>query len=506
MTAVVNIGKYRVLNQLATGGMGEVFLARHEGPAGFTKVVVVKRILPHLARDPAFVKMFLNEARLAALLEHPNIVQIFELGEEAGTWFIAMEPVLGHSLRQVSDRLKEQARAFPPQQLARICAQVLAGLHYAHELRDPKGEPLRLVHRDVSPENVMIGFNGAVKLLDFGIAKAASSVTDPTRVGALKGKYAYMSPEQLRGEVLDARSDVWSVGVVMYELFAGHRPFDALADAQLARDVESKAHVPLVIAAPDAPSALTELVERALMKDRNKRFPTAGAFASALERWVESQRTSLTNSQTAAFMRELYGAEADQVLSSVSTSGRLLEQKQPELYLSSGGEGRTARSTITPRSRALMFGATGAVALLFCVGLVVMLLTPDPVNAPQPPQPAVQTPPAAVSDAGAAPVAKGEAPPPEPEEQEDRPPPEEAAPLEAKVRKRGFGTVDLRVSPWAEVYEGRKKLGVTPMRPFELPVGRHVLTLKNPQLGVTRQVTFHLKKHGRTTLEVDLTE
>ncbi len=511
MTALVNIGKYRVLNQLATGGMGEVFLARHEGPAGFTKVVVVKRILPHLARDKAFVKMFLNEARLAAMLEHPNVVQIFELAEEAGTWFIAMEPVLGHSLREVSDRMKEQARAFPPQQLARICAQVLSGLHYAHGLRDSSGQPLDMVHRDVSPENVMIGFNGAVKLLDFGIAKAASSMTDPTRIGAVKGKYAYMSPEQLRGEELDGRSDVWSVGVIMYELLAGHRPFAALVDAELARDIETKAHVPLVMAAPDAPDELSNLIEKALVKDRSKRWPTAEAFGTALERWLEGQRTSLTNSQTATFMRELYGPEADQVLQSVSTSGRLLEQKKPQLYLSSGGEGHTAVNPVKPRSRGLIFGAVAAVLLVFTVGLVVMLLTPDE-SSPPPKKVSTQKPPPDVSpaaDAGAAAVAKV-TPPPEPvgnpPPDSDRPAPEDATPLDAKARKRGVGTVDLRVSPWAEVYEGRKRIGVTPMAPFELPVGRHVVTLKNPQLGVTRQVTCHVKKGARVTLKVELAE
>ncbi len=506
MTVTVNIGKYRVLHQLATGGMGEVFLARNEGPGGFTKLVVVKRILPHLARDPVFVKMFLNEAKLAALLQHPNLVQIFELGEHDGSFFLAMEPVLGHTLREICDRLKEQGRPFPPQQLARIAAQILNGLHYAHTLKDEQGRPLGLVHRDVSPENVMVGFNGAVKLLDFGIAKAVSSSNEPTAVGAVKGKFAYMSPEQLKAHELDGRTDVWSVGVLLYELLSGQRPFTSVSDAELVRRIEREPHRPLDAAAPGTPPELVKIVHRALEKDRARRFPTAEAMAAALERWVEAQRTTLTNSQTSAFMREVYGAEAEQVLASVSASGRLLEEdRQAEIYLSGHHQlGDPPRKKTSPRRRALMFGASAAAALFFVVGVVLVLFTPAegaarPVRDAAPVAATLPT-----ADPGAPLAATGDTAPVD--AGLDQPPPEEASPLPAKVRKRGVGKLALEVTPWAEVYEGRNRLGLTPMQPFELPVGRHVLTFKNPQLGATRQVTVKVSRNALVPLKVDLSQ
>src|SRR3954464_3154167 len=164
--------------------------------------------------------MFLNEARLAALLQHPNCVQIFELGEDQGTWFIAMEFIHGRTLRAVKQQLKKRERVFPPGQLARIAAQALNGLQYAHTMQGEGGEPCGIVHRDMSPDNVMVGFNGTVKVLDFGIAKASNAATT-TRTGTVKGKFAYMSPEQLLVQPVDGRSDLWAIGVLLYELVAG---------------------------------------------------------------------------------------------------------------------------------------------------------------------------------------------------------------------------------------------------------------------------------------------
>src|SRR5581483_4841164 len=171
--------------------MGEVFFARQEGPAGFQKPAVVKRVLANLAQDQKFTEMFLNEARLAALLQHANVVQIFELGESDGRYFIAMEYVHGRNLRTVRRKLRELEREFPPAQLARIVSQALLGLHYAHTRTDENGAPLGIIHRDMSPENVMVGFDGAVKVLDFGIAKAANAASFITQAGGMKGKFAY---------------------------------------------------------------------------------------------------------------------------------------------------------------------------------------------------------------------------------------------------------------------------------------------------------------------------
>src|SRR5205823_15041286 len=178
------LGKYRVIQLLATGGMGEVLLARHEGPAGFAKTVVVKKILRHLAHDQSFIDMFLNEARLAAQLTHPNIVQIFELGQEEDTWFIAMEYVHGRSLRVIKQQLLERKEVMAPWVAARLCSQALQGLHYAHTLTDERGKSLGVIHRDVSPDNVLVTFGGVVKLVDFGIAKPMNAEST-TRTGTL---------------------------------------------------------------------------------------------------------------------------------------------------------------------------------------------------------------------------------------------------------------------------------------------------------------------------------
>ncbi|MBK7860860.1 MAG: serine/threonine protein kinase [Archangiaceae bacterium] len=304
-------GKYQLLRELASGGMGEVFLARQAGLAGFQKPVVLKRILAHLAREPAFVEMFLNEARLAALLQHANVVQIFELGQEQDTYFIAMELVHGRTLRQIGERLSKLGRPFPPGQLARIASQALLGLHYAHQLRDDAGEALHIIHRDVTPENVMVGFDGSVKMLDFGIAKASSLVGD-TRAGVLKGKVAYLAPEMLVGGGYDARVDLWAMGVTLYELLAGQRPFDSTHAPALVKQIVTERPVPLSARATQLPPELGAIVERAMSKAPEQRFGSAEEMGAALEHLAATQGVALSNTETRAFMRELYGAEADE--------------------------------------------------------------------------------------------------------------------------------------------------------------------------------------------------
>jgi serine/threonine protein kinase len=251
------IGKYRILKHLATGGMGEVFLARQDGLRGFTKVVVVKRLLAQYARDPAFLEMFLNEARLAAQLHHPNIVQVFDLGEEQGQFFIAMEFVHGASLRVVKQKLSDAGRTFEPTMAAFLCAQALNGLQHAHALRDDAGQLLRLVHRDVSPDNLLVGFDGVVKVVDFGIAKASASVSTTT-TGTVKGKFAYMAPEYLAGDPIDGRADVYSMGVVLYELLSGTRPFRGNSEPALIMSIMRDDPPPLRSKAPGGSACARE--------------------------------------------------------------------------------------------------------------------------------------------------------------------------------------------------------------------------------------------------------
>ncbi|HTO98014.1 MAG TPA: serine/threonine-protein kinase [Myxococcales bacterium] len=276
------IGKYKLVRLIASGGMAEVYLARQAGAAGFQKLVCLKRILPHLARDKQFVEMFLNEARLAARLDHPNIVSIYDLGEANGNYFIAMEFIDGPSLRTVARRAHERGERLPIAEIVKIVSMAAGGLHYAHELADEDGKPLGLVHRDISPDNILVHRNGAAKVVDFGIAKAANS-GGQTRTGTLKGKVAYMPPEQLRGDSLDRRVDVFALGVVLYELLAGQRPWEGDSEVSLIGRIISEEPKPFASARPDAPGGLTAVIERAIAKDRGARYPGCHELQADLE-------------------------------------------------------------------------------------------------------------------------------------------------------------------------------------------------------------------------------
>jgi len=209
-------GKYQLIKRLATGGMAEVWLAKQTGIEGFNRHVVIKQILPHLAEDPEFVQMFLNEAKIASRFNHPNIAQIYDLGAENGSYFIAMEFIHGEDLGKVMRRAWTSGQWVARHIALRIVADTCQGLYYAHTRIDEQGRPLKVVHRDISPQNILISFDGAVKLVDFGIAKAADQVS-LTKSGAIKGKFAYMAPEQAGGKAIDGRTDIFALGLVLYE-------------------------------------------------------------------------------------------------------------------------------------------------------------------------------------------------------------------------------------------------------------------------------------------------
>jgi serine/threonine-protein kinase len=250
---------------------------------GFEKHLVIKRILPHLAEDPQFVAMFLGEAKLAAQLNHPNLVQLFDFGEAEGSYFIAMEFIDGPTLRLLLARARDQ-RAPPSFALsARIVSSAAEGLAYAHDFRDQvSDEPLQLVHRDVSPDNILVGRSGAVKLVDFGIAKARGQ-THHTQAGTVKGKVAYMAPEQLRGEALDRRVDLYALGVVLYELCTGRMPFEANSDASMVRAVLYDAAIPAVRRVPSLPPPIQAILDRLLAKDRDARYADCRTLHADLE-------------------------------------------------------------------------------------------------------------------------------------------------------------------------------------------------------------------------------
>jgi hypothetical protein len=303
----IRFGQYTLLRRIARGGMAEVFLAQQKGLEGFDRRVAVKRILPHLADAPDFVKMFLGEAKLAAQLTHPNVVHIYDFGKHDGDYFIAMEFVDGVHAGQLFKFIAETEK-MPPALVARLGADAAAALHYAHELRGNDGKPIGLVHRDVSPANLMVSFDGIVKLCDFGIAKAAALGEQLTNPGQVKGKYAYMSPEQTIAAPLDGRSDVFSLAIVLWELLAG-KTIVGRGDAVDAMRAIRDGKLPSITnAAPKTPPALAKALGWALSTRRENRA-TAMDFAQALEAYIKSSPEIATSMQLASWIRQRFSRD-----------------------------------------------------------------------------------------------------------------------------------------------------------------------------------------------------
>jgi eukaryotic-like serine/threonine-protein kinase len=268
------VGRYDVVGPLATGGMAEILLGRIVGPSGFQRPVVIKRILPHLARDKGFMEMFLDEARIVAGVRHPNVVQVHELGHEADELFLVMEYLEGESAAGLAKRLRAHDEPLDYSLAAYIVAEACAGLHAAHELVDANGQKQNVVHRDVSPQNVFITYSGEVKVLDFGIAVAADRVTR-TEAGTFKGKFEYSSPEQCKGQRLDRRSDVFALGILLFELATGKRLFKRMGQLATLRAICEEPIIRPTELLPDFPPALESIIMRALERDRDKRYQTA---------------------------------------------------------------------------------------------------------------------------------------------------------------------------------------------------------------------------------------
>ncbi|MBJ6764204.1 protein kinase [Myxococcaceae bacterium JPH2] len=309
LEAGTRIGKYVVRRKLAEGGMAEIYLCTARGPEGFEKEVVIKRVRAFLASDSEFVQMFIAEARLASRLNHANVVQIFDFDKHEDTYYLAMEYVRGCSLWELRKRCKEQLSPTPPTLVAHIGAEVARALHAAHRLKI-NGEHLHLVHRDVTPHNVLLSFDGAVKLTDFGIAKAGNRLSQP---GVLKGKFAYMSPEQARGEAVDARTDIFALGVVLWEMLTGGRLFEGDSEVAVLRAVQHSLIPPPARLNPDVPADLDAAVMRALHRDPQARFQTAAELERALAQSALQHARSVDDTNVGMFLRRLFPEAATYV-------------------------------------------------------------------------------------------------------------------------------------------------------------------------------------------------
>ena len=534
------LGKYKLVKLIASGGMAEVYLAKQAGAAGFEKLVCLKRILPHLARDKQFVDMFLNEARLAAQLDHPNIVSIFDLGETNGNYFIAMEFIDGPNLRGVAKRASELNELLPIPEVLKVISMASSGLQYAHDLADAQGNPLGLVHRDISPDNILVHRNGAAKVVDFGIAKAANS-SGQTRTGTLKGKVAYMPPEQLRGEQLDRRTDVFALGVVLYELLAGKRPWEGSSEVALIGKIMTEDPQPLHELRPDATPELLAIVDRALCKDRSQRYQSCHELQADLEELLVQMGQTITPARVADFIKA-YSPEApaaateatDAALGAVEEESFAGTGAAPQLI---GAQGRSPEEpeagtmmldAMPPpprKSRGLLYGIAafafiamigGGAGFFFLKGSddqsgpvaverATVVETPRPAPAPPP----AAEPPRVVEETRPRPAPKKVAvvdPTPAPivivKEAPRPPPPPPAAPtVSAK------GELVLLIRPWAKVEVDGHDIGVTPFSdPVMLAAGDHEVRLVNPDLGKDIKRTVHITPSGREVLKEILDE
>ncbi len=496
MNEVVIAGKYFLLHRIAAGGMAEVWLAKQQGWDGFEKLVVIKQILPHLAENTEYEQMFLDEARMAADLRHNNVVSTFEIGEEQGSYYMAMEFLNGYDLRALVETFKKN-RHIPYQIAVGIAKEACSGLHYAHTKKDLNGKKLSIIHRDVSPQNIIVTFEGLTKIVDFGIAKAVNQ-TSETLSGVLKGKYSYMSPEQAAGKIIDHRSDQFSLGIILYELTTMRRLFK--------RENEISTHQAIMrcdVKRPskfikDYPSRLESIVMKALSKNPRDRFSGCWEFNGALEEFLLHENYVHTPKKLKDFMRLVYGKNATKVpiFAKMSRSGvkSHLSSKHFEKLPASGslksesGQGRHTLAT-TSTGKFPFKTQMGFVAMLGgTLGVVIIILALSLI-----PKEAFLL---ALSGGGAFDVNTGKGlvdlkntgahenvlnnkrQLPIGLESEVR----TRLVLSKKPKKAASGRLKIVVTPWANVFLNGQKIGFTPLSPRILVPGKYTLKLENPIL------------------------
>jgi serine/threonine protein kinase len=341
LSPIGRIGRYDVLGRLAEGGMAEIFLARSAGAAGVARIVVVKRMLPSAEKNKDATGAFVTEARLLARLRHTSLVAIEEFGEEQGKHFLVMEWVRGIPMRRLFETAKAKG-GVPWPIAARLFADLSAGLHHAHLAKDERGNAMKIVHRDVTPENIIVSWNGAPKLLDFGIAK---STIDPqkTQAGVLKGKLQYIAPEQYQGNVLDGRSDIFALGVSMYEALTGESLYARASEYETVAAIVLDPTVPSVRALrPDVPEELDAIVRGALAKDRDQRTASADAISAALEKLLVEKGQGVRDADVAAYLEKLFPGES---------------ARDPKLDRTAFGGPAVRRRTASKEMEAMLLGA-----------------------------------------------------------------------------------------------------------------------------------------------------
>jgi serine/threonine-protein kinase len=536
----MQFGNYVLLKKLGTGGMAEVFLARQTGLAGFERLVCIKRILPHLTEHSEFITMFQDEARIAANLNHPNIVQIYELGEIEGSYFIAMELIKGEDVRQIYNAEVAKGHIIPYVNAAQMIYGACNGLGFAHASCDAMGKPLGLVHRDISPQNILVTYNGFPKIVDFGVAKARGKMTE-TRSGVLKGKYSYMSPEQAKGKPIDGRSDIFATGIVLYEITTGQRLFKRENEIETLHAVMNCRVPPPSKIIPGYPKDLEEIVMHSLAAKADDRYATAYDFANDLEQFILDQGSSTSPQALGSYMQELFAdklkddpyspeklEEMAKQASTISLAGhtpsprRSADDTVPSGLSAQRRAGATATRVITPEGSEVIIEEEEVVdpkmRMILWISAVVMALITVCVlflafgTLKKPAQPLPEEPKTAVAktvDQTARPEEKPIPPaaipaPPMAEPQEgakaEIPAAGEAAHKAHAESPKGYLTISAD-KQWRLSINGRER-GNVPVRNLELSPGNYKLRFYRPDTGTshTAQVTVKNGKDATYTL------
>jgi serine/threonine-protein kinase len=555
----LTVGRYSLVSRIAIGGMAEIWLARQVGLQGFEKFVVIKRIIDGLGADPEFVEMFLDEARIAAQLNHPHIVQIFDLGMEAGAYYIAMEYLPGEDLTTIVRAGNRQKKPMPIHYAVRIVADAAAGLHYAHAKTGPNGASLGIVHRDVSPQNLLVTYDGLLKVVDFGIAKAANRESR-TIAGHVKGKTSYMSPEQARGQPIDGRSDIFALGIILFELVTRTRLFQYADPLVALRVIASNDEIPFAHDRnPEVPIELSYIIAGALTRDITRRYATGRAFQHALEEWLRGQPQMPGAAELGAYMHQLFSERIQERarLLEAARTGELTSTRARKVMPSDTGKSMPGNPlppeevTMTTDARSRWPWVAGAAALLLAAGVgVTLALSPGPVpepepavapTVPQPPAPPVLTietePPGARvlvdgQEVGSSPLtldtlALGEhtvTASLEGHKEASRqvtlahqgeramvvlalvPEPPPTAPVtgtgpaaaQTTQKKVAMGKLTLDTVPWTRVFLRGRKLGDTPLIDVPVPAGRHQLKLVNEEKNISTLIEVQIRA-GQTT-------
>ena len=313
MRRAEQLGRYHLLNRIAFGGMAEIYRAKPFDATGHAHLVAVKRVLAHLAEDNDFIQMLVDEAKIAGRLKHPNIARVYEFARAHGEYFIAMEHVDGKDLRAIMERCRQEKRPMPPNHAAYVGGEMASALHAAHSACDSNGDPLKIVHRDVSPSNIICSYTGEVKLCDFGIAKATLSKVQ-TRTGVIKGKVKYMSPEQALGRKLDHRSDIFSLGSVLYEMLTRVPPFTASNEMDLLIKVRDAKYRPISDIVPNVPPEIEKITDKCLARSRANRFQNSDDVSRALRSFLKGSMPNYSRSHLGRYVRKYFAEDIDREL------------------------------------------------------------------------------------------------------------------------------------------------------------------------------------------------